>query len=141
MVETILIPTDGSEHAQRAAAHALAFAEREGATVHALFVVETEGVETSDVEVPALSSIEILTNEREEWGRKVLAAIAQTAEKRDVPVETSIYHGDPAETIPEVADEIDADLVFVGERGDTHEHREGTVTRALRREDDRVVVA
>lgn len=141
MVDTILIPTDGSEHAQRAGAHALTFAEREGATLHVLFVVETKDIGTSEVGEPALSSTEILTHEREEWGRRVVEAIAEIADTRGVPVETTVCHGDPAETIPEIADEIDADLVFVGERGETHDHREGTVTRALRREDDRVVVA
>jgi nucleotide-binding universal stress UspA family protein len=136
MVDTILIPTDGSAHAQRAAAHAITLAKREDAALHALFVVNTH-----EMGEPALSSMEILIDEHEDRGRKVLAAIAEAAEKRGVTVETTCCHGEPTEEIRKYADEVDADLIVVGERGETHEHREGTVTRALQRKDDRIVVA
>ena len=135
MVETILIPTDGSEHAQRAAAYAIALAEREGATLHALYVVNTD-----DLGEPALSSAEIVVVEEEDRGQKVLEAVAKAAENRGVPVETCCEHGKPARAIKEHADEMAADLIVLGKRGETHERREGTVTRKLRREDDRVIV-
>lgn len=136
MVGTILVPTDGSRHAQRAAAHAIALAEREDATVRALYVVDTD-----DFGEPALSSTEILVTDEEQQGRAVLEAVATAARKRDVPVETKCAHGKPVETIKAHADDIGADLVVLGERGETHELREGTVTRKLRRDDDdRIVV-
>ncbi|QSG07306.1 Nucleotide-binding protein, UspA family [Halapricum desulfuricans] len=130
-----MVPVDVSEHAQRAAAHAIALAQREGATLHALYVVDTR-----EMGEPALSSMEIVIEERKDRGRKVLAAVAETAEKHGVPVETICCHGDPAEEIRAIADEIDSDLIIVGKRGETHEYCEGTVTRELLREDDRVVV-
>lgn len=135
MVDTILVPTDGSEHAQRAAAHAIALAEREGAALHALYVVNTD-----DLGEPALSSAEILITVEEERGRNVLAAVAEAARTRGVPVETTCAHGEPAEMIKEHADEVGADLVMLGKRGETHELREGTVARELRSHDDRVVI-
>ncbi|MCU4719662.1 universal stress protein [Halapricum hydrolyticum] len=134
-IDTVLVPVDVSEHAQRAAAHAIALAQREGATLHALYVVDTR-----EMGEPALSSMEIVIEERKERGWKVLAAVAETAERHGVPVETICCHGDPADEIRAVADEIDSDLIIVGKRGETHEHRGGTVTRELLREDDRVVV-
>ncbi|QSG13005.1 Nucleotide-binding protein, UspA family [Halapricum desulfuricans] len=134
MVETILIPTDGSEHGQRAAAYAIALAEREGATLHALYVVNTD-----EFGEPALSSTEIIVAEEEDRGRKVLSAVAEAAGRRGVSVKTTCCHGIPEETIEAHADEIGADLIVLGERGQTHERREGTVTRELREDDDRVV--
>mgnify|MGYP000468817448 CR=1 FL=1 len=136
MVETILVPTDGSRHAQRAAAHAIALAEREDATIRALYVVDTD-----DFGEPALSSAEILVTDEEQRGRAVLEAVETAARKRGVPVETTCTHGKPAEAIKTHADEVEADLVVLGERGETHDLREGTVTRKLRRDDDdRIVV-
>jgi len=134
MVETILAPTDGSEHAQRAAAYAIALAEREGATLHALYVVDTD-----EFGEPALSTTEIVVAEEEDRGREVLAAIAEAAGQRGIAVKTTCRHGVPDETIKAHADEIGADLIVLGERGQTHERREGTVTRELRGDDDRVV--
>lgn len=135
MVETILVPTDGSEHAQRAAAYAIALAEREDATVHALYVVDTD-----DFGEPALSSAEIVVVNEEDRGRKVLEAVAKAAENRDVPVETCCEHGEPASTIEAHANEVGADLIVIGKRGATHKRCEGTVTRTLRGEDDRLIV-
>lgn len=136
MADTIVLPTDGSTNAQRATAHAIALAKSEDATLHALFVVETR-----DTGEPALSSMEMLVSEQEDRGREVLSAVAEAAQRHGVQVETTCCHGDPTDTIGEFADEVDADLIVMGERGQTHEHREGTVTRELRRDDDRVVVA
>ncbi|QSG10533.1 Nucleotide-binding protein, UspA family [Halapricum desulfuricans] len=125
---------DGSEHAQRAAAHAIALAQRDGATLHALYVVDTR-----EMGEPALSSMEIVIEERKDRGRKALAAVAETAERHGVPVETTCCHGDPVDEIRTVADEIDSDLIIVGKQGESHKYREGTVVRKLRRDDDRVV--
>lgn len=136
MVDTILLATDGSEHARHAAAHAIALADREDAALQAVFVVDTR-----DVGEPALSSVEVLISEYEDRGQEVLEEIADAAEKHDVSVEIRCCHGDPAEEILEMAEAVDADLIVVGERGETHEIREGEITRALRERDHRVVVA
>jgi len=134
MVETVLVPTDGSKHAQRAAAYAIALAERENAILHALYVVNVD-----EFGEPALSSTEIITAEEEDRGREVLAAVAEAAGRRGVPVKTTCCHGIPEETIQAHANEIGADRIVLGERGQTHDRREGTVTRKLRHDDDRVV--
>lgn len=135
MVDTILLPTDGSEDARRAAAHAIALAAREDATLQVVFVVDTR-----ELGEPALSSIEVLIDEYEDRGREVLDEIEAAARKQSVPVETRCCHGTPAEEILSMAEAVDADLIVVGERGETHELREGEVTRELRERDHRVVV-
>ena len=136
MVETILLPTDGSEHARRAAAHAIALAAREDAELQAVFVVDTR-----ELGEPALSSVEVLIGEYEDRGRAALDEIEAAAQKQGVRVETRCLHGTPVEEILSMAEDVEADLIVVGERGETHEIREGDVTRKLRELDRRVVVA
>lgn len=134
-MDTILLPTDGSESARQATAHAIALAARTGAKLHAVFVVDTR-----DLGEPALSSMEVLIDEYEDRGHEILQAVEETAARHDVSVETRCCHGDPIEEIVALADAVDADLIVMGERGETHEIKPGEVTRKLSREDDRVVV-
>lgn len=136
MTDTILLPTDGSESASEATAHAIALAARTGATLHAVYVVDTR-----DVGEPALSSMAVVVDEDESRGYRVLEAVRQAAENHGVVVETRCCHGDPTEEIPALADAIEADLIVMGERGQTHEIQPGEVTRKLSQEDDRVVIA
>ena len=57
MYDRILVPTDGSEPAAAAVRHALDLADRYDATLHALFVVDTDKswMTVSKVEVHARS--------------------------------------------------------------------------------------
>ena len=136
MTDTILLPTDGSEHARRATAHAVALAKQHDATLYAVFVVDTR-----DLGEPALSSIEVLIDEYEDRGRDILDEVRDAAAKHGVTVETRCCHGVPAEEILDLANSIDADIIVLGERGETHEKQPGEVTRKLKRKDGRVVVA
>lgn len=136
MTSTILLPTDGSAHARRATAHAIALAARRDATLYAVFVVDTR-----DLGEPALSSVELLIDEYEDRGRDILAEVEAAAMEYDIPVETRCCHGDPAKEIKALADSIDADLIVLGERGETHDIQPGEVTRKLKRSDRRTVVA
>ncbi|MFL9709025.1 universal stress protein, partial [Aeromonas veronii] len=47
MYETILVPTDGSEVAETAVNHALDLAETYDATVHTIYVVDTDSMDLS----------------------------------------------------------------------------------------------
>lgn len=136
MTTTIVLPTDGSDAARQATAHAIALAARNDATVHALFVVDTR-----DLGEPALSSLELLIDEYEDRGRSILEQVEAVASEYDVPVETRCCHGDPSEEIIAYADAVGADLIVLGERGETHERLPGEVTRKLTEADRRVVVA
>lgn len=134
MVDTILLPTDGSPRAHQAAAHAICLAKGENAALVVCYIVDIR-----EMGEPALSSVEILIDEYEDTGQALLKGIATTAAKHDVPVETRCAHGVPAKKIAEIADEVGADIILMGERGLTHTKREGEVTRALRGKDKRVV--
>ncbi|MFB6202643.1 MAG: universal stress protein [Halorhabdus sp.] len=115
MFDTILVGTDGSAPANKAVVHALEQAELTGATLHAIFVVDTERFSE-----PALSSIELITQDIEEWGAAELAEVAERAEDLGLDVVTHCCHGKPWHEIVSYADEVDADLIVLGYQGEEH---------------------
>ena len=101
--EAILLPTDGSESAERAADHALALAGELDATVHALSVTEDallgEDADTSGAEEAVNNVVE--------------AADRHGVEK----VETHIESGEPDEVILESVESHDLDAIVMGATG------------------------
>lgn len=125
MYDTILVATDGSADANRAATHALEQAEQHAAALHAVFVVDTDRYSE-----PALSSMELETTTVEEWGTDELTEIAERGESLGIDVTTRCCHGKPYQEIINYADEIDADLIVLGYHGQSHTKtdRIGSVT-------------
>jgi nucleotide-binding universal stress UspA family protein len=115
MYDSILVATDGSTAANRAATHAIEQAEQHDAALHAIFVVDTERYSE-----PALSSMELQTNEIENWGNEQLAEVVERGEGLDVEVSTRCCHGKPSVEIINYADSIDADLIVLGYHGHSH---------------------
>lgn len=109
MYERLLVPTDGAAAIEPAVDHALNLAEVSGGTLHALHVVDTRDY-SSLPEAELLS----LQSEFEHHGERALAAVADRAEARGVPVETAIDRGVPHETIVEYADRHEMDVVVMG---------------------------
>ena len=102
MFETVVIATDGSESARRGVRMALDVADRFDATVHALYVVDTDEIETSPEDA--------------------LSFVASEGNAGDRDVVTAIEHGDPATEIIEYAEDVDADVVAMGTRGRHGDH-------------------
>ena len=115
MYSTILVATDGSADANRAATHALEQAEQHEAALHAIFVVDTDRYNE-----PALSSAELEVIQVEEWGEQQLAEIAERGEELGLDVTTHCCHGKPYHEIINYGDEIDADLLVLGFHGQSH---------------------
>jgi nucleotide-binding universal stress UspA family protein len=112
MYERILVPTDGSPGVGDAVAEALDLAELSGGTVHGLYVVDTRDYST----LPEAKWL-TLESELEGQGEQAVAAVADRATEREVPVETAIERGVPHEEILEYADEQDVDVVVMGTHG------------------------
>ena len=125
MYDRILVPTDGSDHAERAMAAALALAEPDDAEVHALHVVDARLYDTS-----IDSAVAPLRRD----GERFTGRLADLAEGTDVPVTTAVEVGRPARAILEYVAANDVDLVVVGTRG-----RGGLVHRLLGSTTDYVV--
>jgi nucleotide-binding universal stress UspA family protein len=136
MYETILVATDGSEPANRAIEHALTLAERYGAAIHVISVVDTDRFGE-----PALSSTELVLDEREDWAHDVIREAAERGEYLDIEIESRICHGSPHEEIVTYADEIDADLTILGSHGLSGQgHHIGSVSERVARSTDRVLM-
>jgi nucleotide-binding universal stress UspA family protein len=130
MYDTILVPIDGSDGANRAIEHALDVAERYDPAVHAIFVVDTRRYGE-----PALSSTELVIEEIEREGHDLLERFADRADNYGIEVATRSCHGVPHDEILSYADEVDADLIIMGYQGRSHRRDENigsTVERVVR---------
>ena len=130
MFETVVIATDGSESAERAVRMALDIADRFGATVHALSVVDT-----GDVAASPDTLSEELEDALDDAGEEAVAAVESraTTQHPDCDVVTAVRSGDPAKEIIAYAEESDADIVAMGTRGRHGDHAFllGSVAEAL----------
>lgn len=125
MYETILVPTDGTESGERAVDRALNLARRTNATVHALYVVDTDRYCE-----PAISASELVVDLAEDSGDEYLEGIVERAAKIGVEVVPHCRHGRPHETIVEAARELDADLIVMG-HGRRRERTPGRTTKRV----------
>lgn len=109
MVHTILVPTDGSPAAQAALRHALEIALDTGASVYLLSVIEPR-----NPLVFGVSDTEDLEQAIGEMANSVLDSVDTGA----VHMQTDIRRGEPVhEQILAVANEIDADVIIMGQHG------------------------
>ncbi|WIV68355.1 universal stress protein [Natrialbaceae archaeon AArc-T1-2] len=107
MYDTILVPVDGSEPANRATEHAMDIASTFDADLHALYVVDTR-------RYGGVSDAGGVLEDLEESGRGILEDLETRA---DVEMTTEIRRGRPSEEIDAYADAIGADLIVLGNRG------------------------
>ncbi len=113
MLSKILVPVDGSENSLRALDHAIYLAEKTGANITAMNVIENPP--TVYVESQKLLN-NLLANFRAE-SAKILDKCKQIAEKSDVKIETVIGEGDAASNIVGYAQKGDFDTIIIGRRG------------------------
>jgi nucleotide-binding universal stress UspA family protein len=116
MYDRILVPTDGGGSALDAAHYALDLAERYGATVHALYVIDTE---TSWLTVSKTEVRDTLRDVGETEGSQALAEMESLAEEVGFEGElvTELREGAPTKEILAYAEETDIDLVVMGTHG------------------------
>lgn len=110
MVDTIVIGVDGSDTSQAALSAAVSLAGRLSASVHVLTVVETHRNQfTFGVE-----EVDDLNRAAEQLHDELLAAHADDG----VEITAVVRRGRPHEVLLSYAEEVDADLLVVGKRGD-----------------------
>ena len=124
--DDILVATDGSDGSMGAAQQGIDIAEMYGATVHALYVVDTNTYAYEDVPRSIVGLLK-------ESGNAVLEEIAAMGRERGVEVETPIRSGRPSRELLDYVDENDVDLVALGAHGRTSEvHLGSTTERVIR---------
>ena len=114
MYNKILVPLDGSAYSEKALDHAVDLARKYSSKVVLLHVVariiyafaETYG------DLAAVSSREMA-----EEGKKILAKAQEKLAAQNIPVESKLSHGNPAEEILKAYEENNIELVVIGSRG------------------------
>jgi nucleotide-binding universal stress UspA family protein len=119
MFSRIVVGTDGSDTAKLAVREATELAKQTGSAldvVSAYEPVPQSRLRTERMEAP--DDIAHLVGPREDVDG-LLAEAAREVEAAGVKVTTFAREGEPADAILDVAEEIDADLIVVGNKGMT----------------------
>lgn len=118
----ILIPTDGSDLAQRALEEALTIASLTDATIHVLFVVDDAKIaelasESGMDTVTFDGDVDALFERYEALGEHALDDLRDAARNRGVTVTAEIRKGLPRDEVLAYVDENDIDLIVMGTHG------------------------
>jgi nucleotide-binding universal stress UspA family protein len=134
MYDHILVPTDGSDPATAATEHALAIADRFDATIHALYVVDVDGIAH---EAPGLG-LDALRGALREEGAAATAAVEDRADERGADATTAVVEGVAEDAIVHYADDHGVDLLVMGTHGrhGLDRHLVGSVTERVVRATD-----
>lgn len=119
MFRSIVVGTDGSQTASEAVRQAVELAKEIGAKIQLVSAYEPVPVSRlreEKRETP--EDIQWMVNPREEVDG-TLSEAADTVREAGVDVEIFARQGDPADAILDVAEETDADLIVVGNKGMT----------------------
>lgn len=118
MYDEILIPTDGSEGIAEVLDHGIDLADRHGATVHTLYVVDRRLylAAADDVQQELIETLEA-------EGEAAIEVVADRAREARVEVVTTVEDGIPYKAIVEYVEEHDIDLVVMGTHGRTGRDR------------------
>jgi nucleotide-binding universal stress UspA family protein len=117
MFGSIVVGTDGSETAGEAVRQATELAKAVGAQIHLVSAFEPVGnqrLREERQQVPEDMSWAV--NQREDVDATLREA-AEQIQEAGVQVETNARQGDPADAILDVAEEKNADLIVVGNKG------------------------
>ena len=135
MYDRILLPTDGSKGVDRAIDHAVAAAGRYDATLHVLYVVDSDVVNAYSGD-EFVDGAEGASETLEELGREALAAVAAHAEEAGVETVTELVYGVPHERILAYINDEDVDLTVMGSKTRSGDYRRmlGSVTERVSRQ-------
>jgi nucleotide-binding universal stress UspA family protein len=117
MFGSIVVGTDGSETAGEAVRQATELATAVGAQIHLVSAFEPVGnqrLREERQQVP--EDVSWMVNQREDVDATLRDA-AEQIQEAGVQVETYARQGDPADAILDVAEEKNADLIVVGNKG------------------------
>jgi nucleotide-binding universal stress UspA family protein len=111
----IVIATDGSENNKRAISHGIEIAKLSGATVHALYVVDTSAFSSIPMDAGWEEMYEILKRE----GEKAVFEVKELGEASGVEVREVLLEGHPSNEIINFAENNNVDLIVMGTLGKT----------------------
>jgi nucleotide-binding universal stress UspA family protein len=120
MYDTILVPTDGSDIAERAVDHAVDLAEKYDAALHALYVVDTSAVDVS----LGTEQVDRIRQghfgdmpELEQRANEATGVVAAKAAEHELDVTEAVVAGQPHKQIASYAENNGVDLIVMGSAG------------------------
>lgn len=120
MIKRILLPTDGSDAAERAGEDAIAMADVGGQDIIVLYVIDTSYLNA----LPQRDLREQLSDELRKEGEEAVEKFKKRLEEsqcegycKNINLITMIKEGKPADVILKTADEEDVDLITMGKSG------------------------
>ena len=119
MISNVLVPTDGSKAAQKAARYAIDLAKQLKCSIIGLSVIDNRSLVAQTI--PARENtrhiIEPIENYLREAAEEYAGEIKEICDKNDVRSKISIASGHPAEEIIKEAESSKADLIVMGSHG------------------------
>jgi len=112
MYDDILLPTDGSAGMEGVIEHVSDLAEQHGATLHALYVVNTASLSN----LPLEASMDAVSQGLRDEGTVAMNEVERLVSE-DVDLELVTEDGSPAREIVEYATRTGCDLVAMGTHG------------------------
>lgn len=120
MIKRILLPTDGSDAAERAGEDAIAMADVGGQDIIVLYVIDTSYLNA----LPQRDLREQLSDELRKEGEEAVEKFKKWLEEsrcegycKNINLITMIKEGKPADVILKTADEENVDLITMGKSG------------------------
>jgi nucleotide-binding universal stress UspA family protein len=125
MYKQIVVGTDGSAGADVAVDAAIELARLTGATIHVVHAHKLTSAFQfgAAAEVGIVPDVTAANDAVEAHSRSICEQVAGRADQAGVHTETHSVPGDPADALIRVAEDADADLIVVGNRGMTGARR------------------
>jgi len=118
MIKKILVPTDGSERAERAARYAFDLAKATGAKLLFLNVVdEVSPAYIYEVEGTAAVDFGELDEQRRKFGEEAVGRLKKEADEAGLPNAVKVVEGHPWEEILNQTEAEGADQIVIGSHG------------------------
>lgn len=113
MIKKILLPTDGSEHAEKTVQYAIELAKSVGASVDVVYAYQPAG----SLRRRAAMLLEEYKKAMEEDAKEIVTEVAERLKAEGITVSAAVVEGPPAEAILRAIDELEPDMVVMGSRG------------------------
>jgi len=119
MISKILVPSDGSKTAKKAAAYAVDLAKQLQASIIILSVIDQRSLiaQTVPASETAMHTIEPIDDYLKEAAERFTGEIQKLCDKNDVASTISIKMGHPVDEIIKEAKKSKADLIVMGSHG------------------------
>lgn len=114
MIQKILLPTDGSEYAEKTIQYAIDLAKAVGASIEVMYAFQP----SASLRKRAAMMVEEYRKALEEDAQEIVAEVADRLKADGVAVSATVVEGPAAEAILRAIDELNPSLVVMGARGE-----------------------